>query len=274
VKRLFFAAIVLVGACSAGSGVDAMALVVSSAGSIGTGQQRVLVAVIDQQTSQSLADPDVVPVATLRDGIGSPLGEATGQFVWTVPDVRGLYAFEFDIPGPATYQITIDAGELGDLGPIGLVTVDDPVQVAVGEQAPRSETRTLDDAPLDDLTSDPTPDEALYVMTVAEAVSSGPSVVVFATPAWCTSQACGPMLDQVQALAPDYPGLNFVHVEVYENIHVDDPADLILAPAVTEWGLPSEPWVFVTGDDGAVAAEFEGTVSDEELKAALDRVAG
>ncbi len=273
-RRLLLAGALVLAACSGGSSVDALALVVSSQGSVGTGQQRVLVAVIDQQTSQSLADPDLVPVATLRDGIGSPIGESTGTFVWTVPDVRGLYAFEFDIPGPATYQITIDAGDLGELGPIGLVTVDDPLQVAIGEQAPLSETRTLADAPLEDLTSDPTPDEALYELTVAEAVSTGPSAIVFATPAWCTSQACGPMLDQVQALVPEYPGINFVHVEVYENIHVDDPADLILTPAVSEWGLPSEPWLFVTGGDGSVTAEFEGTVSDEELKAALDDVAG
>lgn len=268
---LLLVVVITVAACS--SGVDSIGVIASSQDTVGVGEQRVLVAVIDRETNQYLATEDVIPVATLRDGIGSPLGEYTGEFVWTIPDVQGLYAFEMDIPGAATYQLTIDAGELGDLGPIGFQVVDDPIQVASGESAPLSETRTLDDAPLDDLTSDPDPRESFYEMTVAEAVQSGPSVIVFATPAWCTSQACGPMLDQVKAIATDYPDLNFVHVEVYENIHVTDPSDLILVPAVGEWGIPSEPWLYVTDGDGMVSAAFEGAISDDELRDALGAVA-
>lgn len=246
----------------------------SSPGSIGTGEQRILVAVTDLSTGEMIATPDVTPLAVLRDDIGSPLGEYEGEFLWTIPDVVGLYAFHVDIPGPATYQLTINAGELGELGPIGFAAVDDPVQVAVGEQAPRSASRTLDDAPIEDLTSDPTPDEAFYEKTVAEAVESGPSVLIFATPAWCTSQSCGPMLDQVQDLVPEYPEFNYVHVEVFENIHVTERQDLVVVPAVEEWGLPTEPWLYVTDASGTVTAAFEGAVSDDELRAALAEVSG
>jgi hypothetical protein len=259
-------------ACSGGT--DALGRLASSNGSIGTGTQRVLVAVSDQSTGEMIATPEVTPVAVLRDDIGSPLGEHEGEFLWSVPDVVGLYVFYMDIPGPATYQLTIDAGSLGELGPIGFVAVDDPIQVAVGEEAPRSDSRTLDDAPLEDLTSDPTPVESFYEMTVSDAIESGPSVLVFATPAWCTTQTCGPMLDQVQEVAPEYPDLNYVHVEVYENIHVTDREDLVLVPAVEEWSLPSEPWLYVTDESGMVTAAFEGALSDEELRAALESVSG
>ena len=262
----------LAAACSGDA--NAMGRLATSPGSIGTGEQRILVAVTDLPTGEMIATPDVTPVAVLRDDIGSPLGEYEGEFVWTIPDVVGVYAFYVDIPGPATYQLTIDAGDFGELAPIGFVAAEDPLQVTIGEEAPRSESRTLDDASLDDLTSDPTPEEMFYEMTVAEAVESGPSVLVFATPAWCTSQSCGPMLDQVQEMAPDYPDLNYVHVEVYENIHVTNREDLVLVPAVEEWGLPSEPWLYVTDDRGTVTAAFEGAVSDEELRAVLDGVAG
>ncbi len=251
-----------------------MGRLASTQGSIGTGEQRILVAVIDLPTGEMVAVPDVTPVAILRDDIGSPLGEYEGSFLWTIPDVVGLYAFYVDIPGAATYQLDIDAGELGELAPIGFVAVDDPVQITVGDQAPLSVTRTLADAPLEDLTSDPTPDESFYEMTVAEAVGSGPSVLVFATPVWCTSQSCGPMLNQVQQLASDYPDLNYVHVEVYENIHVTSREDLVLVPAVQEWGLPTEPWLYVTDATGTVTAAFEGAVSDEELRGALEQVSG
>jgi hypothetical protein len=270
-RALLIVGVVAVAACS---GTDYRADIASSPGSIGTGEQRIMVAVTDLATGALVADPDLTPVAVLRDEIGSPLGEYEGEFVWTIPDEVGLYAFYVDIPGPATYQLDVDGGELGQFDPVGFVAAEEPVQVAVGEQAPPSDSRTLEDAPIEDLTSDPTPVESYYEMSVADAVGSGPSVLIFATPAWCTSQACGPMLDQVQEIDSEYPGVNFVHVEVYENIHVTDPEDLILVPAVEEWGLRTEPWLYVTDADGVVTASFEGAVSDEELRTALDAASG
>lgn len=264
-------ALVLV-ACSGGS--NSIGGLASSGASIGTGEQRILITVIDQNTGEMVATPDVTPVAVLRDDIGSPLGEYEGEFVWTIPDVTGLYAFYVDIPGPATYQLTVDAGELGELPPIGFVASEGPAQVTVGDEAPLSDTRTLEDASIEDLTSDPNPEESYYEMTVAQAVESGPSVLIFATPAWCTSQSCGPMLDQIQEIDSDYPELNYVHVEIYENIHVSNREDLIVVPAVEEWNLPSEPWLYVTDGSGTVTAAFEGAVSDTELRNALDEVAG
>jgi hypothetical protein len=109
-------------------------------------------------------------------------------------------------------------------------------------------------------------------MSVGEAVIDGPTVIVFATPAWCESRTCGPLLDQVGELSSDYPDLNFVHVEIYEDTQVDSVDDLVAVPAVTEWGIPSEPWVFVTDGDGTVTATFEGVASDAELRAAFDAV--
>ena len=36
-----------------------------------------------------------------------------------------------------------------------------------------------------------------------------------------------------------------------------------------EWKLPSEPWIFLVGEDGKVRERFEGTVSVRELDAAV-----
>jgi hypothetical protein len=257
-----------------GSGADAFAIVASSPGTIGVGEQRVLVAVIDRETQQFLVEDEVEATATLRDENGSPLGTAPAELVWTIPDVRGLLSFTLDFPEPATYQLTVETEEWGELGPVGLVSVADPAVVSPGDAAPPSETRTSDSHPIDEITSDPDPDPRFYEMSVAEAVSRGPSVVVFATPAWCSSQACGPLLDQVGELSADYQGLNFVHVEIYEDISVESIEELEAVPAVTEWGLPSEPWVFVTDATGTVTHAFEGAASDTELRAAFDQVSG
>jgi hypothetical protein len=260
----------LFAACS--SDVDAFPRIESSPGSVGVGEQRVIVGLTDFKTGESLGSPDVEVVATLRDRTGSPLGEYTGEFVWLVPDVRGLYAFYMDIPEPETFQITLDAGRFGALGPVGLVTVEDPLVVSAGDDAPRSDTRTSADVNLVDLTSDPNPDPSFYELSVAEAVESGPTVIIFASPAWCTTQACGPLLDQVKELSAGFPSLNYVHVEVYENIQASALDDLIPVPSVADWSLPSETWVFVTDAEGVVRAAFEGAASDDELSRAFEAV--
>jgi hypothetical protein len=231
-----------------------------------------MVALTDWDTGESLGSPDVEVVATLRDKTAAPIGEYVGEFVWLVPEVRGLYAFQMDIPSVGTFQITMDAGKYGELGPLGLVTVDDPSVASPGDPAPESETRTSAEHELSVITSDPNPDASFYELTVAEAVKSGPSVIIFATPAWCTSEACGPLLDQVKELSSEFTDLNYVHVEVYENIQASSFDDLIIVPAVGEWGLPSEPWVFVTDADGVVRSSFEGAASNDELSKALEAV--
>jgi hypothetical protein len=255
--------------------VEPFAQVASSNGSIGVGEQRVLFALIDPETNEFLASPERAATVTIRDENGSPLETYPLEFLWTIPDVRGLYAAHVDIPEAATYQATIDADGLATAGPAGFVAYDDLPLIEPGEGAPPSETRTSAEFPdLSVITSDPEPDPAMYEMSIAEAVSSGsPSVIVFATPAFCASQACGPLLDQVKALRPEYEDVEFVHVEIYEDLQVETE-DLTTVPAVTEWGLPSEPWVFVVDSSGVVSAAFEGAASDSELTAAIDAVAG
>ena len=261
---------IILSACS--SGVSGSAVVASSAGSIGIGEQRVLIAVIDLATGEYLGGPDVGVVATLRDENGSPLSEYPGEFAWIVPDIRGLYSFQMQIPAAETFQITLVSEAFIEAGPVGLVTVTDPLVTGVGDAAPLSVTRTSADYDLAELSSDLNPDPSFYELSADEAIRNGPSVIVFATPAWCTSEACGPLLDQVKALSSAYPDLNYVHVEVYENIQVSSFDELILFPAVNEWGLPAEPWIFVTNDSGTVAASFEGAASDAELAAAFAAV--
>ncbi len=264
----------LTAACS--SGPAPLAAVASSGASIGTGDQRILIALVDPETNAYLATETDAATALLRNEDGSPLGEYELDFVWTVPGVRGIYAGYFDIPEAGVYQLTVEREGLAVSGPTGFVTVDDPPMIGPGERAPLSETRVGADYPdLSLITTDPDPDPDLYAMTVAEAVSNGtPSVVVFATPAFCTTQACGPMLSQIKDLMFDYPGIDFVHVEIYDDLQVETFEELVVVDSVLEWQLPSEPWVYIIDADGVVAAAFEGAVIDAELTAVLDGFAG
>jgi hypothetical protein len=146
------------------------------------------------------------------------------------------------------------------------VKADSP-SVAVGETAPPSQNRTLATEPdISKLSSGNDPNPALYQMTVAEAINSGkPTVVAIATPGLCQTKWCAPVVDSVETVYDEVGnGANFIHVEVY-----DDFQKLILTPQVAEWGLATEPWVFVLDGDGRVMARFEGPLSPRELTAAL-----
>ena len=94
-----------------------------------------------------------------------------------------------------------------------------------------------------------------------------PFVVTFATPKFCTSRTCGPVVDVVDAVRRRLAGrgVRFIHVEVFRD---NDPSRGYNR-WMRQWGLASEPWTFVVGGDGRVKVKFEGSVSAGELAAAV-----
>lgn len=100
-------------------------------------------------------------------------------------------------------------------------------------------------------------------------------MVIFATPAFCVGATCGPSLDVAKTVANDHPDLNWIHVEVFDNqAGAASRDELVPVPAVLEWGLQTEPWVFVVDGAGVVTARFEGAVGEAELREAVETVAG
>ena len=188
----------------------------------------------------------------------------------------GVYvaAVRFDEPGQWGVEVTAAVGDMTyDPAPAGFVVLEESASVAMGAPAPLSETLTLDD--VEDVTEIDTsnpPIPEMHTLTIAEAVTSGrPSVIVFATPAFCLSRICGPTKDVVDNLFEQYKSeVNFVHVEPYELDRARSGEGLFPIPATTEWGLQSEPWVFLVDSEGFIAAKFEAVVTMDELKAALE----
>jgi hypothetical protein len=140
---------------------------------------------------------------------------------------------------------------------------------AVGAAAPKSATPTLksSNGDLAALTTADPPDRSLLEYSVADSLAAHKAfVVTFATPKFCQSRICGPIVDivlDVQKRMAATP-MRFIHAEIYKG---NDPA---AGPAqwVTEWGLVSEPWVFVVDAKGTITAKFEGGVTADELEAA------
>ena len=245
---------------------DAFAYGASSDLAVGT--DRLLVAVSDPAGTR-LPRPDIpVTISVALEGHESEQQTVEAGFIWAIPDVSGLYraTFEFDVPG--TWVVSVQPASGPALPDFSITVQASPMTIAVGEPAPQSQTFTIHDHAIDEITSDDNPDPSLYQMTIAEAVTSGrPSVITFATPRFCQTAICGPTLERVLEIKADFPEVNFIHVEVFTNL--DDPENIEIVPAVTEWGLPTEPWVFVVDAAGIVVARFEGVVDSAEIAAAL-----
>jgi len=152
---------------------------------------------------------------------------------------------------------------------------DKASEPAIGEPIPATEQAVLGDG-IDiadlDTTQPPTPE--LHETTVAEALESDrPLVIAFATPAYCVTRFCGPVVEQVVLPIWENYGdrVGVIHIEPYD-IPQAREGRLIAVNAMAEWGLQTEPWVFVVDADGNVAAKFEGIMDYDEVAAAIDAV--
>ena len=184
--------------------------------------------------------------------------------------VTKIYVARFSVPRPGRYWLVAQpAGKL-----IKGVSVFDVFGTqsmpTIGDQAPPSNTPTLAGAPAAKLTTERPPDRALLRYSVAASLAAHkPFVVTFATPKYCTSRVCGPVVDVVDAVRRKLEprGVRFIHVEVY----TDNNPTKGYNRWMRQWGLATEPWTFLVGRDGKVKAEFEGSVSIDELETAVER---
>lgn len=248
-------------------------MVANAPGTFAVGDpQRLMVGLVDTETDDFLASPDLPATAILTSPDEREI-EADAEFMWTIPDVVGLYVVRATFDQEGTWWVRLRPEGMGPTQQAAF-TVSTTDQVpGIGDLAPAVKTSTLDDHSIEEISSDDDPDPALYQLSLDDALGNGrPTVVVFATPAFCVSQTCGPMLDQVKAMAGTHTTANFLHVEIYENLDATSADDLIIVPAVMTWGLPSEPWTFVIDSEGIVTARFEGAMKASELEAALEAV--
>ena len=111
------------------------------------------------------------------------------------------------------------------------------------------------------------PERELYRISVKDALAAKvPFVVTFATPAYCrAAPAARSSTSSAQCANGNPLQCSFIHVEVYQD---NDPAKGE-NQWFKEWHLPSEPWTFLVGPDGKIRERFEGTVSVNELDAAV-----
>jgi hypothetical protein len=252
-----------------------------------TGTQRVAFVLHSSKALIEVPEARVSSYYTPNDNFVEPPFTVTQARYYQWPyGTRGNYVTELTFDRPGRWLLDIEvAGEDGTNEHVFLpleIAETSPV-VDVGQAAPHSRNKTLRDVTdIAQLTTAWTPDPELYLNTIERAVTSQtPALIVFASPAYCTSPTCGPEVETVQALKEQYKDdAFFIHVEVYDNPD-EISGDLTngrITPVVDEWGISDAPhwqnesWAFITDRDGIVTARFEGYATAQELEEALQAV--
>ena len=236
------------------------------------GRQRLAIGVLDRNTP--VADARV-QVRVYRGSPADPqASEAVADYRSEGLQGKGIYVayVTFAAAGQWIGEITMQRGT------VAAVQSRVPIKVAVtgsvpgpGQAAPASRNPTRRDVvDVRDIDSGDPPND-MHELSIADAIAQHrPTLVVFATPAFCTSAMCGPEVHAVQLLEPAYRDrVTFIHAEIYQDFR-PDPAKIRFTPTVQEWRLQTEPWVFLIDRTGAIAAAFEGPTATDELRAALD----
>ncbi len=189
---------------------------------------------------------------------------------------RGIYVARTDFDEPGDWGV--EANVVRPTGPQPPIRVSFKVKPksdtpAIGEPVPASQTPVGHTAQeVESFCSARPPDPEFHQLTIADAITQGkPAVILFATPGFCESMLCGPSLESLKALRGRYGDqVNYIHVEIYKDGRPNERREMV--PAVAEWGLTTEPWLFVVGPDGRLADKFEGSITVEESAPVLNRL--
>jgi hypothetical protein len=181
-----------------------------------------------------------------------------------------VYSTKLDFPSSGEWRIAALVKEGGEIKGtlVGSTVVDEFSGVPRrGDEAPTIHTPTVDDAG-GDLSEIDTriPPDTQHQDDYADVLGKEPVVLLFATPQFCQSRVCGPVVDVAEQVKQDYGDeAAFIHMEIFND---NDPGKGI-RPQVRAFNLPGEPYLFAIDRQGRVSSVIEGAFGPEALDAAV-----
>ena len=226
--------------------------------------------------------PGPTATATFVPTFGTP-DRSGGPVVTNPNEGRGVYEAEgvvFDQPGFWVADVTANVEGMGrQTAQASFAVTPEPGLPAPGDRAMKTQnlTTTSRSVPLSAIDSragntGTIPDPKLHRWTIAQAVDQGlPALVVFATPVFCISRFCGPVVNMVENLEHRYADRAvFIHVEIWK-----DYDKQVLNDAPKQWltmpnGDLTEPWLFLIGADGTIQDRWSSMWSEQEVADELE----
>jgi hypothetical protein len=216
---------------------------------------------------------------------------AIGPFPAKIESLRTQPAFQAQTtvgdPDAASvvYSSQIDFPSEGEWGVAALIRQGDEYSVTLlpsavvgeftdiprpGQKAPKIHTPTPGDVggDLSQITTRIPPDTQNRV-DYADALGKEPILLLFATPQFCQSRVCGPVVDVAEEAKEQYGDeAAFIHMEIYED---NDPSKDV-RPQVRAFHLPTEPWLFAVNRHGVVSSVVEGAFGKELMDETVEKV--
>jgi hypothetical protein len=250
------------------------------------GKDRLAFGMIDDQ-GQFVYGPTAVYLAPTPDQPAKGPFVAPADVLITEGRYRSQQAAEESDPFAAVYEAQVEFDQKGSWAVLvvtqtGNTFVAAPTRVEVatkkadeipdvGEAAPKVATDTLASVGgNEELLDTRTPPSDMHERSFDEVVGTKPVALLFSTPQLCQSRVCGPVTDIALQMKAKYgDDVEFIHQEVY----VDNVPNAGLREPLKAFKLRTEPWLFVVGADGKVAARLEGSFGlrafEDALKTAL-----
>lgn len=189
---------------------------------------------------------------------------------------RGSFITHVNFPYEGEWNLVVNLIDLGTNASMkaSFPVYKNTVAPSIGDTAPQSKNKTISNVRnLRELSTGDLIEPELYKYSIDESLKSGkPTVLTFASPAFCQDETCGPqvkVLDKLHESKSD--SANFIHVEIYDNpVEVQNGSqEGIYSEPFKKWNLPSSEWTFIINCSGEISERYQGFVSIEELGEAL-----
>ncbi len=253
------------------NGADLTPVLASS--ELALGRNRVALGLIDAKNQPIITGQVHVEFFKLNGQTAEKRSEGDASFRAVELQNKGIWVTPttFDVVGPWGAQVSLTPSDgAPKVARLNFEVRERFSAPGYGDPAPRSASPTLRDVGGDaSHVCTNQPPCGLHESSIAEALQPAqkPLLVVFATPAFCTSALCAPELGAILKLRDSgyADKANFIHVEIYQYPFEQQKP----SKTVDEWHLPSEPWVFLVDRNGMVSDRFEGSAPIEEVEPSL-----
>jgi hypothetical protein len=229
---------------------------------------------VPRAQTQALDQPAIGPFPAAIESLATE-PPFQGRTTTEDPDVATVvYATAMNF-GPGEYRPGILIKEKGGVGwkLLPSIKVGEYAKIPrPGDKAPLIDTPTAKSVggDLAKLTTRIPPDTQNKV-NYAEVLGKEPILLLFATPQFCQSRVCGPVVDVAQQAQHEFEGkANFIHMEIYNE---NDPSQGV-RHQVRQFHLPSEPWLFAINREGIVSAAIEGAFGTKLMDKTVEKVVG
>ncbi|MEQ8843059.1 MAG: hypothetical protein RIB98_18945 [Acidimicrobiales bacterium] len=237
---------------------------------------------VEQRLAYVLHDGNDIMRANAPETIQLEIFDESGALIAGGDSIRRdtgvitpYYSIFFTAPAAGTYQ-TVFTNDAGTYEHPFLVL--EPGETAVpqpGDRLPAVNTATVADARgVDPLCTrvEPCPFHEADLVDVL-AAGDRPAVVSIATPGFCQTEICGPVIELLIDTVADRTDLEVIHAEVYVDPHNDEGLASGTGGDTTEivdaYELTYEPVLFVVGADGIIRRRLDAIYDGSELAEAL-----